>query len=149
MHCYPRARALCRHCAIVSQVGQSAGIGFAVPINGITRVLKPLIENGRVIRADLGITRVFPTSHGLLVIGLVDNGPADRAGIEPIRTKLVRYGGAVVRRLDPESADIIVAINGKRVHNVDELLTEVEAHAPGEVCKVTVLRETRAIEYAR
>jgi len=132
--------------AIISQVGQSAGISFAVPINGITRVLKPLIEHGRVIRADLGITRVFPTSQGLLVIGLIENGAADRAGIEPIRTRLVRYGGAVVRRLDPESADVIVAIDGKRVHNVDELLTEVEGHAPGEVTKVTVLRDGELVE---
>ena len=38
--------------AIISQVGQSAGISFAVPINSIVRILKPLIEDGRVTRAD-------------------------------------------------------------------------------------------------
>jgi len=53
----------------VSQVGQSAGISFAVPINAIVRILDQLIQNGRVIRADLGITRVYATGQGLLVDG--------------------------------------------------------------------------------
>src|SRR5262249_6428082 len=131
--------------AILSQVGQSAGISFAVPINGITRILKPLIECGRIIRADLGITRVFPTNQGLVVLGLVEGGPAERAGIQPIKTKVVRYGFTPYRRLDPESADVIVAIDGTRVKNVDELLTEVEAHAPGDVVKVTVLRAGKLV----
>jgi S1-C subfamily serine protease len=130
--------------AILSQVGQSAGISFAVPINAIVRILKPLIEQGRVIRADLGVTRVFSTSEGLLVLGLAEDGPAERAGVQPIRMRAYRYGGAIVRRLDPESADVIVAVDGKRVRNVDELLTEVEAHSPGEVVTLTVLRSGRA-----
>jgi S1-C subfamily serine protease len=130
--------------AILSQVGQSAGISFAVPINTVLRILKPLVEYGRVIRADLGVTRVFTTSDGLLVLGLADDGPAERAGLHPIQARLFRYGAAVVRRLDPESADLIVAIDGKRVRNVDELLTEVEAHAPGDVVTVTVIRDGRS-----
>ena len=132
--------------AIISQVGQSAGISFAVPINAITRILKPLVEHGRVIRADLGITRVFTTSEGLIVLGVTEGGPAERAGIQPIKLKLMRYGAAIVRRIDPESADIIVAIDGKKVHNVDELLTEVEAHSPGQVATVTVIRNGRTME---
>jgi S1-C subfamily serine protease len=132
--------------AIYSQVGQSAGISFAVPINAILRILKPLIEYGRVIRADLGITRVFKTNDGLLVLGLVEGGPAEAAGIQPIRTKVVRYGGVLYRRLDPESADLLVAIDGKEVHSVDELLTEVESHSPGQVVKVSVIRGGRKIE---
>jgi S1-C subfamily serine protease len=132
--------------AILSEVGQSAGISFAVPINAITRILKPLIEHGRVIRADLGITRVFTTNQGLLVLGLTDGGAASRAGIQPIRVRVTRYGNTVYRRLDPDSADVIVAIDGTRVKNVDEMLTEVEAHAPGDVVKVTVLREGKLID---
>src|SRR5262249_20719588 len=131
--------------AILSEVGQSAGISFAVPINAIARILKPLIEHGRIIRADLGITRVFTTNQGLVVLGLVEGGPAERAGIQPIKTKVVRYGFTPYRRLDPESADVIVAIDGTRVKNVDELLTEVEAHAPGDVVKVTVLRAGKLV----
>lgn len=130
--------------AILSQVGQSAGISFAVPINSIVRILKPLVEFGRVIRADLGVTRVFTTSEGLLVLAVAPDGPAERAGIQPIRTRVVRYGSALVSRLDPESADLLVAVDGKRVRNVEELLTEVESHAPGEVVTVTILRQGRA-----
>ena len=132
--------------AIYSQVGQSAGISFAVPINAIRRIIKPLIEFGRVIRADLGVTRVFTTSEGLLVLGLTEGGPAERAGIRTIQVKLVRYGNSRYRRLDPDSADLIVAIDGKRVSNVDELLSEVEAHAPGEVTNVTVVRDGKKVD---
>ena len=75
-----RGQVIGMNTAIISQVGQSAGISFAVPINSITRILKPLIENGRVIRADLGITKVYATGEGLLVMALVDGGPAEQAG---------------------------------------------------------------------
>jgi S1-C subfamily serine protease len=132
--------------AIISQVGQSAGISFAVPINAVVRIIRPLIEHGRVIRADLGVTRVFATNKGLLVLSLVEGGPADRAGIQPIRMRVVQYGGMRFRRLDPDTADVIVAVDAKRVTNVDELLTQVEAHVPGEVARVTVLRDGRPVD---
>ncbi|HEV3162769.1 MAG TPA: trypsin-like peptidase domain-containing protein [Isosphaeraceae bacterium] len=129
--------------AIVSHVGQSAGIGFAVPINNITRILKPLVEHGRVTRADLGVRRVLSTDAGLLVIEVVEGGPADRAGIRPMSVKIERVGPFIMRRPDPDSADIVVAIDGKRVASYDELLTEVESHAPGQTVTVTVLRVGR------
>jgi len=129
--------------AILSPVGQSAGISFAVPINAVLRILKPLVENGRVTRADLGVARVFTTSEGLVVLAVTEDGPAARAGIQPIQTRVVRYGGALVRRLDPDTADTIVAVDGKRVRNVDDLLTEVESHAPGATVTLTVIRNGR------
>jgi S1-C subfamily serine protease len=129
--------------AIISQVGQSAGIGFAIPIDAIRRILPQLIEHGRVIRADLGIRRVFVTDAGLLVGEVVEGGPADRAGIQPIQARIERVGPFRIRQLDPDTADIIIAINGKRVRNSDELLNEVEAHAPGETVTLTVVRGGR------
>jgi S1-C subfamily serine protease len=132
--------------AILSEVGQSAGISFAVPINAIARILKPLIEQGRVIRADLGVIRVFTTNQGLVVLGLTEDGPASRAGIQPIRMKVARYGARLYQRPDPDSADVIVAIDGTRVRSFDELLTEVEAHAPGDVVKVAVLRNGKLVD---
>ena len=69
-----RGQVIGMNTAIISQVGQSAGISFAVPINSITRILQPLIQNGRVIRADLGITRVYATGKGLLVMALNEGG---------------------------------------------------------------------------
>jgi S1-C subfamily serine protease len=131
--------------AIVSQVGQSAGISFAVPINAIKRILASLIDHGRVIRADIGISRVYKTNEGLLVLSLVEGGPAETAGLRPIRARVVSYGGLRFRRLDPDTADLIVAVDRKRVHNVDELLSEVESHSPGEVVQVTVLREGKLV----
>jgi S1-C subfamily serine protease len=132
--------------AIISQVGQSAGISFAVPINGIQRILKPLIEHGRVVRADLGVSRVYTTTEGLLVLALNEGGPAARAGIRAIQMKVVRRGAILTRQLDPESADLIVAINHHRVRNVDELLTEVESHVPGDVVQVTVVRNGKPVD---
>jgi len=137
-----RGQVIGMNTAIISQVGQSAGISFAVPINSITRILKPLIEEGRVVRADLGITRVYATDEGLLVMALVDGGPAEAAGIQPAQLREERIGLGFVRRfLDAESADLIVAIEHRRVKTVDELLTEVEKHQPGQVIRVTVIRE--------
>jgi S1-C subfamily serine protease len=127
--------------AIISQVGQSAGIGFAVPINAIQRILKPLIEYGHVVRADLGLKRVFVVpDQGLLIVELVEGGPAERAGLEPIPVHVVREGPFLRRRADPEAADIIVAINGKAVRSLDDLLNEVESHAPGEQVTLSVVR---------
>jgi S1-C subfamily serine protease len=132
--------------AILSQVGQSAGIGFTVPINAIKRILRPLIEEGHVTRADLGLTRVYRTSDGLLVLGLVEGGPAEAAGIKPIQVKRYRVGGFITTRPDPESADLIVAIDGKPVKTYEDVLTEVEAHAPGEKVVVTVIRKGKKVE---
>jgi S1-C subfamily serine protease len=133
--------------AIVSQVGQSAGISFAVPINAVSRILPQLIANGRVIRADLGITRVYASGRGLLVVALVEGGPADQAGILPIRVKVEQIAPGIVRRmLDPDSADLIVAIEHKRVRTVEELLTEVEKHRPREAIRVTVIRDGELVD---
>jgi S1-C subfamily serine protease len=128
--------------AIVSHVGQSAGISFAVPINGIRRILEQLIRNGRVIRADLGLTRVLATGKGLLVVSLVEGGPADRAGIQGVKVRIERLAPGYVRRsIDPDAADLIVAIDHQRVRTLEELLTEVEKHQPGEVVRITVVRD--------
>jgi S1-C subfamily serine protease len=132
--------------AIVSQVGQSAGISFAVPINAVTRILRQLIENGRVIRADLGITKVYPTGEGLLVMALVEGGPAERAGILPVRVKVERGPGYIRRTVDPDSADMIVAVEHKRVRTVEELLTEVEKNRPGDNVRVTVVRDGQPLD---
>ena len=55
--------------------------------------------------------------------------------IQPIRLRVYNYGGFRFRKYDPDTADLIVAVDGKRVRNVDELLTAVEAHNPGEVVR--------------
>ena len=133
--------------AIVSQVGQSAGISFAVPINPISRILQQLIENGHVIRADLGVTRVYSSGNGLLVVALVEGGPADRAGIEPIRIQ--------VEQIAPGSS---AGLNRPRIRRPNRrrrtqtrahlrgTLTEVEKHRPGETVRITVIRDGKPID---
>jgi len=85
---------------------------------------------------------VFASGKGLLVVALAEGGPAERAGIQPIRMKVEQpLPGYIRRTLDPDSADLIVAVEHKRVHTVEELLTEVEKHRPGETIRVTVIRD--------
>jgi S1-C subfamily serine protease len=142
-----RGQVIGMNTAIISSVGQSAGVSFAVPINSIARILRQLIEEGRVIRADLGIARVYSTEQGLLVLAVAEGGPAERAGIRPIQVKLERLGPGFVRRsLDPESADLIVAVEHRRVKTVDELLTEVEKHQPGDTVRITVVRDGKPMD---
>jgi S1-C subfamily serine protease len=132
--------------AILSSVGQSAGIGFAVPINSIKRILKPLIETGHVTRADLGVAKVFTTEQGIFIIDLDENGPAARAGLQPIQLVVERRGRYYRQRPDPDSADRIIAVDGTPVRTVDELLSAVEAHAPGDTITVTTIRHRRQRE---
>jgi S1-C subfamily serine protease len=141
-----RGQVIGMNTAIISQVGQSAGISFAVPINSITRILRQLIENGRVIRADLGISRVYATDEGLLVVATVEGGPAEQAGIQSAQVKVERQGPWMRQYLDTDSADMIVAIEHKRVKTVEELLTEVEKHPPGKVIRVTVVRNGQPMD---
>jgi S1-C subfamily serine protease len=133
--------------AIVSHVGQSAGISFAVPINGIRRILDPLIRNGRVIRADLGIRRFLATGKGLLVVSMVEGGPAEQAGIQGVKVRIERLGpGIISRTVDPDSADLIVAVDHVRVRTLEELLTEVEKHRPGDAARITVVRDGQPMD---
>ena len=60
--------------AIASRTGQSTGVGFAIPASTISLFVPQLIEKRRVVRPEVGITRVYETEHGLLIAGLV---PAD------------------------------------------------------------------------
>ncbi len=133
--------------AIVSQVGQSAGISFAVPINGIRRILDQLIRDGHVTRADLGIARFLATGKGLLVVSLVKGGPADRAGIQGVKVRVEQIAPGFLRRsIDPDAADLIVAIEHVRVRTLEELLTEIEKHQPGRTIRITVVRDGQPMD---
>jgi S1-C subfamily serine protease len=67
--------------AIASRTGQSSGVGFAIPVGTLSRIVPQLIERGRVVRPDAGIARVYQTDRGLLVAALAPGGPAERAGL--------------------------------------------------------------------
>lgn len=128
--------------AIASRVEQSAGIAFAIPVNLIRRVVPELIEHGRVIRGEIGITHVTVTDQGLRVSRLTPDGPAQKAGIK---------GPAVARRgpiviVNRSAADTIVAIDREPVTSAAEFLGFIESKKPGDVVTLTILREDQTID---
>ncbi len=128
--------------AIASKTGQSAGVGFAIPVSLVARVVPELIRLGKVIRPEIGI-RLFETDKGLMVAQLQPNGSAERAGLKGPKVTRKRTGPFVVERADRESADLIVAVDGEDVKTQDDFLTAIEKKRPGEQVIVTVIREGR------
>lgn len=105
--------------AILSQSGDSAGIGFAVPINQIRRVLPELIATGKVLRPKLGWI-LADTNQGPMVRRVSPNGPAALAGLAPIERPVQDiFLQGFIR--DYAHADLIVAVNGKAVTTADEV----------------------------
>jgi S1-C subfamily serine protease len=144
-----RGRLIGMNTAIASSTGENTGVGFAIPVNTISRVVPQLIESGRVVRPELGITRVYQAEGRLIIATLAPGGPAERAGLRGFRLvrKQVKRGPFVVeeRSLDRSSADVILAVDGQRVKTADELLSLVEVKRPGEVVQLTIWREQREI----
>ena len=116
--------------AIASQTGENTGVGFAIPISTLNRVVPQLLKHGRVVRPDIGIARVQETEEGILIATLVPQGAADRAGLKGfrvVRQQRQRRGFIFERSyLDRTVADLVVAINDAPIRTVDDLLTEVE-----------------------
>jgi S1-C subfamily serine protease len=131
--------------AIASSTGENTGVGFAIPINTIRRVVPQLIEAGKVVRPDLGINKVYQSDEGLLIATLAPSGPAERAGLRGFRvvTNSKRRGPFIYeeKTIDRNSADCIVSVNGERVKTADDLLNLVEAHRPGEEVVVGIVRQ--------
>jgi len=136
--------------AIASRTGESAGVGFAIAANTIARVVPQLIEHGRVIRADIGIARVYQMEQGLLIAALVPGGAAERAGLRgPQVVRRRRQHGPFIyeyQAIDRAAADLIVAVDGKPVRTVEDFLTIVESKSPGEKVVVTVIRQGKRVD---
>jgi S1-C subfamily serine protease len=131
--------------AIYSKTGESVGVGFAIPVNTIARVVPQLIQNGRVRRPETGIARVFPpTDQGLLIAMLTPNGPAERAGLRGPRIikERKRQGPFVFESttVDRGAADLIVAVDGRPIKTADDFLDAVEVKQPGDQVVITVIR---------
>lgn len=144
-----RSRLIGMNTAIASRSGENTGVGFAIPVNTISRIVPQLIHNGRVIRPDLGITRVLQTDHGLVIATLTPGGPAERAGLRGFRIikNQRRFGPFLSEevQIDRNYADLILALDGEPVKSADDLLSAVERRQPGEETVVTVLREGRRV----
>nr|MBC7245484.1 trypsin-like peptidase domain-containing protein [Chloroflexota bacterium] len=138
---------------IISTSGASAGVGFAIPVNTVQRVVPKLISQGYYPHPWLGVELLsltsstarmlreagmkLPVDAGLLVIKVVSGGPADNAGIRG-SSRTVRLGRYQV----PLDGDVIVAINGQSVHNFQDLTVYLETKTTiGDTVRVTILRD--------
>jgi S1-C subfamily serine protease len=132
--------------AIASKTGQSAGVGFAIPVSLIARVVPQLIEKGRIIRPEIGIAKVYETESGLLVMKLVPDGPAQRAGIKGPAVITRRRGPFIVESIDRSAADLIVAVDGQKIKTADEFLSVIEAKQPGARVVLTIIRQNAEVQ---
>ena len=124
---------------IASPSGASAGIGFAIPVDEVNRIVPRLIRDGRFVRPTIGISAVPPDVQralklpkGVAVMQVGNNGPAMRAGIQPFRRGSQR--GEVI------GGDVITAIDGDAVGDLDDMLTLLERRQPGDTVTLTVWR---------
>jgi S1-C subfamily serine protease len=131
---------------ILSPSGASAGVGFAVPANIAKRIVPQLINSGRVLRPKLGITQRnvqlfrnqldLPVSEGVVIWQVAPNGAAGRAGLR---------GLTQTENGDVEIGDIIVAIDGDKVANSDDLFRLLDKHQVGDTVRVEILRNGRRV----
>ena len=138
--------------AIASRVGENTGVGFAVPVNTIHRIVSILLERGEVVRGDAGVVQVTETDKGLIP-GLIDEGgAADEAGLKGGKLTIVvtRRNGMVFRSQEirrPEGGyDLITGVNGQPVKTGEDFITAVEEHAPGETITLNIIRQGAAVE---
>jgi S1-C subfamily serine protease len=149
-----RAEVIGVNAMIASNVGQSAGIGFAIPINTAKAVVNDLVSYGRVRRPALGVTSLpispelaqklsLAADYGLLVMEVVPGGPADRAGI---------HGGKQEAWLGNTrilvGGDLIVAIDGAQVGETQDLTQIMNNHRAGDKVTVTYMRGRKKLEAA-
>lgn len=111
---------------ILSKTGESAGIGFALPINKVVRVVDEIIKNGKIERPDLGWVLV-DTPTGVLVLTVRENSLASKLGINPIEVVDSKASDLVKR--DIKNADCVLSINDipvQTVNDVEEVLLKTD-----------------------
>lgn len=132
--------------AIATRTGQSAGIGFAIPMNLVRRIVPQLIQNGRVVRADIGILRVYETNEGLLIKTLDPRGPAARAGLRGPQLVEYRRGPFVIEGIDRTAADLIVGVDSTATKTTEDFLSYIDKKKPGDEVMVRIVREGRTLK---
>jgi S1-C subfamily serine protease len=129
--------------AIYSPSGASAGIGFAIPVDIVNRIVPELIRSGKVIRPGLGVQIADEQiAHrlgvdGVLVVDIARGSAASKAGIQPTRRDAegrLRLG------------DIITAVDGKKVATPNDLFLLLEKYKIGDVVTLTMLRDSKTVQ---
>ena len=137
---------------IASNVGQSAGIGFAIPVNTAKAVLNDLVTLGRVRRPALGVRTIpitpeladqmgLPADNGLLIVQVVPGGAADRAGLHGGSERA--YLGNIPIML---GGDLIVAIDGQPVQDQQALSQVMNSHRAGDTVRMTIYRGKKKMD---
>ncbi len=128
--------------AIYSPTGASAGIGFAVPVDIVNRVVPEIIKYGRVIRPGLGVSiandRIARRLgiEGVLLIKIQPDSAAEEAGLRGTRTR----GDEIIL------GDIIESVNDKPVSSYDDLRNEFDKFHVGDEVTLGILRDDRHIQ---
>jgi S1-C subfamily serine protease len=130
--------------AILSPSGSNSGIGFAVPVDIINRVVPELIRNGRVPTPGIGIVAAGEAAatrlgtEGVIVVRTAPGSPAERAGIRGVDFSTGEIG------------DVITAVNGKQVHRLSDLTDQIEQVGAGKTARLSLKRgsQTRDVEVA-
>ncbi|MGH1361434.1 MAG: S1C family serine protease [Burkholderiaceae bacterium] len=124
--------------AIFSPSGSSVGIGFAIPVDEVNRIVPKLIRDGRFERPVIGIEpappgflRALRLGSGVAVLGVRADSPAARAGLMPFRRG--QRGGIV-------HGDVIVKAADTPVESLDDLYAVLEQYEPGDTVAVQVRR---------
>ena len=123
--------------AIYSQSGGSMGIGFAIPIDLARQVMDGLVREGQVTRGWIGVqprdldpefaqSFDLPVKDGVLITGVLQNGPAAQAGMKP--------------------GDVVLTIAGQPVHNTAQLLLAVASLKPQSQAQIGVQRGKEALQ---
>jgi S1-C subfamily serine protease len=137
---------------IASNVGQSAGIGFAIPINTAKAVLNDLVTLGRVRRPALGVRTIpvdpdladqmgLAADYGLLIVQVVQGGAADRAGLHGGNERAFLGNVPIM-----VGGDLIVAIDGEKVQDQQDLAQLMNKHRAGDIVHITVYRGKKKLD---
>ena len=114
--------------AIISQTGASIGIGLAIPVNMVKKVLSDLVKGGGLKRGFLGVSlKESPTVQGAIVDSVEPNSPAEQAGLKP--------------------RDVIVKAGGKSVASVNQLRVAISQTQPGTRMLVKALRNGKEMDF--
>jgi 2-alkenal reductase len=125
--------------AIYSPSGSNAGIGFAIPVDVVNRVVPELIRNGRVPTPGIGIVagdETLAARHGIegvMVLRTVPGSPAERAGLQGANAPTQQLG------------DVIVAANGKPVHRLPDLTDQLDQIGIGNKIDLSIDRKGRKV----
>jgi S1-C subfamily serine protease len=129
--------------AIYSPSGASAGIGFAIPVDTVNRIVPELIRSGKVIQPGMGIQiadeqiaqRLGVT--GVLVVDVARGSAASKAGIQPTR----RDADGKLRL-----GDVITAVDGRKVATPNDLFLLLEKYKIGDVVTISLLRDGKTVQ---